>query len=206
METTLRKRPTQTRAIETVGAILEATGLVVAEHGAAGLTVREVARRAGVSMGTLYQYFLGRESLLAAWEERDLVAQCASVALAAAESGRQGGTPHEVIRRVVATAFDALVARFGTYRTRGFDDCALPYAERRRLSDTVSEALTVIFEQYATVYGLVRSSPAAARMTVLTVASAAYDGAFACGSDEERASLRDETCAMVTAYLLGEVP
>lgn len=37
-----------------------------------GLTVRGVATKAGVSMGTLDQYFATREALLAGWEERRL--------------------------------------------------------------------------------------------------------------------------------------
>ncbi len=47
-------------------ALLEAGALVVAEHGAAGLTLREVARRASVEPPLVTYYFGGREGFLAA--------------------------------------------------------------------------------------------------------------------------------------------
>jgi AcrR family transcriptional regulator len=47
-------------------AILEAAGKIVEEEGAAGLSVREAARRAGVSHNAPYRHFPDREALLAA--------------------------------------------------------------------------------------------------------------------------------------------
>jgi AcrR family transcriptional regulator len=59
-----RKTPVQERAAVTVGAISEATVQVLLTHGSDRLTTTRVAERAGVSVGTLYQYFPNRESLL----------------------------------------------------------------------------------------------------------------------------------------------
>ena len=55
-----RKRPRQARARATVEAVLEATSQVLIEYGYARLTTTRVAKRAGVSVGTLYQYFSGK--------------------------------------------------------------------------------------------------------------------------------------------------
>src|SRR5215469_15908131 len=61
-----RKTPIQARATVTVEAIFEATIQVLLSHGADRLTTSRVAERAGVSVGTLYQYFPNKQSLLLA--------------------------------------------------------------------------------------------------------------------------------------------
>ena len=52
-----RKTPRQARSAATVEAIFEATIQVLLVDGYAGLTTTRVAGRAGVSVGTMYQYF-----------------------------------------------------------------------------------------------------------------------------------------------------
>src|ERR1700719_2119727 len=59
-----RKSPVQARSTVTVEAIYEATIQVLLSHGAERLTTTRVAERAGVSVGTLYQYFPNKQSLL----------------------------------------------------------------------------------------------------------------------------------------------
>jgi AcrR family transcriptional regulator len=59
-----RKTPVQARSTATVEAIFEATIQVLLEVGADLLTTTRVAERAGVSVGTLYQYFPNKDSLL----------------------------------------------------------------------------------------------------------------------------------------------
>lgn len=61
-----RKVPVQRRSAATVVAIFEATIQVLLQHGFDRLTTTRVAERAGVSVGTLYQYFPNREALLLA--------------------------------------------------------------------------------------------------------------------------------------------
>ena len=61
-----RKTPVQARAAITVEAICEATIQVLLSYGAERLTTTRVAERAGVSVGTLYQYYRNKRSLLAA--------------------------------------------------------------------------------------------------------------------------------------------
>lgn len=61
-----RKQPTQERSRQTVKAILEATSQVLVQRGYEGATTGAVVERAGVSIGTLYQYFPNKESLVAA--------------------------------------------------------------------------------------------------------------------------------------------
>ncbi len=66
LETNPRKQPRQARSRATVDAILTATAQVLVERGYDKTTTNVVARRAGVSIGSLYQYFPNKEALLTA--------------------------------------------------------------------------------------------------------------------------------------------
>jgi AcrR family transcriptional regulator len=61
-----RKSPVQARSTASVEAILEATVQVLLDLGKERLTTTRVASRAGVSVGTLYQYFPNKSALLQA--------------------------------------------------------------------------------------------------------------------------------------------
>jgi AcrR family transcriptional regulator len=67
-----RKSPVQARSTASVDAILEATIQVLLSVGKERLTTTKVALRAGVSVGTLYQYFPNKSSLLQAVLRRHL--------------------------------------------------------------------------------------------------------------------------------------
>jgi AcrR family transcriptional regulator len=74
-----RREPQQERSRALVDAILEATGLLLVERGFEALTVSDIAERAGVSPGSLYQYFPHREAIVAALIERQANDETASV-------------------------------------------------------------------------------------------------------------------------------
>lgn len=74
-----RRIPRQARAGETVAAILEAAAQILEAAGLAGFTTNAVAERAGVSIGTLYQYFTDKDALLRMLGEREMTATLAAV-------------------------------------------------------------------------------------------------------------------------------
>ena len=59
-----RKQPQQARSAELVAAILEAAVQVLAKEGAARFTTARVAEKAGVSVGSVYQYFPNKAAIL----------------------------------------------------------------------------------------------------------------------------------------------
>src|SRR6202045_1281123 len=67
-----RKSPVQARSAASVDAILQATIQVLLSVGKERLTTTRVALRAGVSVGTLYQYFPNKRALLQAALKRHL--------------------------------------------------------------------------------------------------------------------------------------
>lgn len=66
---TPRKQPKQERSQATVDAILSATTHILTESGYDQLTTNRVAEQAGVSIGSLYQYFPNKEALIFALAE-----------------------------------------------------------------------------------------------------------------------------------------
>jgi AcrR family transcriptional regulator len=60
------KKPKQDRSKSTVDAILEAVTHIIDKEGPSGLNTNKIAERAGVSVGSLYQYFKNKESIIEA--------------------------------------------------------------------------------------------------------------------------------------------
>ena len=67
-----RRRPGQTRSHGTVDAILQAAAQLFGRRGYARTNTNEIAARAGVSVGSLYQYFPNKDAILTALLERHL--------------------------------------------------------------------------------------------------------------------------------------
>ena len=101
---THRRIPNQRRAMHTVECILDAARKLIVEEGAAGVTTRKVAERAGVSVGSLYEYFPNREALLAHLAEDALAAE--AKAAQADYPGLRAGTLAGFLIGVVRRALD----------------------------------------------------------------------------------------------------
>ena len=81
-----RKAPIQSRSQATVQAILEAAARVLARQSLPGFNTNRVAEVAGVSIGTLYQYFPNKEALIGALIEREQAALAGAVQQAVNDS------------------------------------------------------------------------------------------------------------------------
>lgn len=67
-----RRRPKQARSQATYDSIIEAAEQMLERDGADGLNTNRIAERAGVSIGTLYQYFPDKAAILLATAQRSL--------------------------------------------------------------------------------------------------------------------------------------
>jgi AcrR family transcriptional regulator len=100
-----RKRPKQERSQATVEAILTATAHILTELGYDRFNTNRVAELAGVSIGSLYQYFPNKEALILALAEQHASEM---VALAQHHLEALGDCSiSEVVSRVIKAAFAA---------------------------------------------------------------------------------------------------
>ncbi|MFZ0885751.1 MAG: TetR/AcrR family transcriptional regulator [Candidatus Acidiferrales bacterium] len=98
-----RKTPIQARSTVTVESICEATIQVLLSHGLERLTTTRVAERAGVSVGTLYQYYPNKQSLLFAVVENHLNRVTARV-----EAARESAC-HQPLAEMIKEMVEAFV-------------------------------------------------------------------------------------------------
>lgn len=103
-----RRTPRQPRSEATVEAILEATFQLLEQGGAEALTTNHIAERAGVSVGTLYQYFKGKQAILAALAQRQAAAARDRIARIVIDGPRISAV--RMIVRTLATAFEGAPA------------------------------------------------------------------------------------------------
>ena len=108
----MRKQPRQKRSREMVKALVEATGLCIQRHGLDDTTTARIAEQAGVSVGSLYQYFGDKDALIAALLERlaeDITGGLRRLPLM--EVGDLG----EMVHRSILFGFSVLRSRDGLY-------------------------------------------------------------------------------------------
>ena len=84
-----RRSPVQGRAQVTVDAILKAAAQILARQGPDAATTNAIAARAGVSIGSLYQYFAGRDALIQELVRRHIAEMQAVLTRALAGIGAQ---------------------------------------------------------------------------------------------------------------------
>ena len=101
-----RKRARQSRSQATVAAIVEAAARILADGGLGAVTTNAVAKRAGVSVGSLYQYFPNREAILA-----DLLRAKLTVLLREVEDACAASTFEQAVRRMLAALARSYIER-----------------------------------------------------------------------------------------------
>lgn len=109
-----RRKPQQDRALEKVGLMLEAATRILDKQGLAGLTTNRVAEVAGVSIGTVYQYFNDKTELLDALAEREV--QALTQGVLAALTGPAPTEPGGRVRALVRAVLGAYGGRTGVHR------------------------------------------------------------------------------------------
>lgn len=104
-----RKRPRQARSAATLEVIFEATIQVLLAEGIHRLTTTRVAERAGVSVGTMYQYFPHKQALLYALNERYLDVLAAKIEKAC--EAEHGAPLARMVEALVSAYWDAKTER-----------------------------------------------------------------------------------------------
>ncbi|MEZ5651581.1 MAG: helix-turn-helix domain-containing protein [Burkholderiaceae bacterium] len=111
-----RRRPRQARARETVSLMFEAAIRILDAEGLEALTTNRIAATAGVSIGTLYQYFPNREALLEALTRREIAAVFDALARLRDEGRAEAATQEARLRAFVRAILGALDGRLHARR------------------------------------------------------------------------------------------
>ncbi len=107
MPTTARSRPPRfvRRPAARPDELIAAAVALFGERGFRATTLEDVARRAGVSKGTIYLYFKSKDDLFRAMVEQRIIAQIERVESAARA---HGGTPTELLTSVITQIWSSL--------------------------------------------------------------------------------------------------
>jgi AcrR family transcriptional regulator len=119
MDTALspRKTPRQSRSSVTVSAILDATARILIERGYAATSTNAVAERAGVSVGSLYQYFPNKDALIAALHTRHIEQMRAVIELTFARAIKS--SLDDALRELIEGAVEAHQVEADLHRVLG---------------------------------------------------------------------------------------
>lgn len=196
-----RKRPLQARAQRTVEIVLKATAQVFARRGYAGATTNHIAERAGVSIGTLYEYFPNKDALLVALMEAHLHEGEAVLASAMAEVAGKPHTLAETLRLLVRAMVDLHAHERDLHRVL-FEEAPLPRQLRRMLVE-IEERITAQVEM------LLRHAPEvsvpdpalAAAIVVKTVESLTHNVVIHGESEHDLDVYVEEIVRLVGSYL-----
>lgn len=184
-----RKVPRQQRSSATVEAILEAAARILERGGLDAFTTNAVAAMAGVSVGSLYQYFPGKEALLA-----ELVRKSRAVLVGRIEAIRQDPpeTLDALVHRMVEVAVLHQLSRPALARTLDFAEMTLPLQTE---TDALTLRLGVTIADLLRPHGVARPDEAARDLVAL--AKGMIDAAGALGEgDSASLSLRVHRAAM----------
>jgi AcrR family transcriptional regulator len=198
-----RKHPRQTRSRTTVDAILEAAAQVFTTYGYAAGTTNRIATRAGVSIGSLYEYFPNKDALLVALMERH-VAEGERV-LATAAAATAASADLEAVVRTFVRAMVTLHARDRALHRVLFEEAPFPRAVRRSIEELEVRVIDVV-EAYLRAHpGRTRRDPARAAMVVVHAIEGLTHKLVVHGPARlDIEPYVDEMVALVVAYLAAD--
>jgi AcrR family transcriptional regulator len=126
---TARKQPKQARSQATVNAVLEATVQVLEREGVDAATTTRIAEVAGVSIGTLYQYFSHRDAILDALQDREFE-RALGLMQGVLSDGNLERAPRETVTAVVKGLAAIYASRPGLHRLLAIEGLRVAKAER----------------------------------------------------------------------------
>jgi AcrR family transcriptional regulator len=197
-----RKTPVQHRAVETRARILDAAARVFSRHGYSAGTTNRIAAEAGLSVGSLYQYFPNKDAILVELVRRHLDAGLRAVVegLAAVDAGATGRT-----RRLLTAAVDAAIGNHvddpGLHQVL-FEESPRPPELLAELRAAEDRAIGLAAAVLAADPGVRVADPAmAARVVVTTIESLVHRIVATRDRPVDVPALRHELVTMLDRYL-----
>ena len=199
-----RKSASQARSRATVEALVEATARILVREGFDQASTNRIAAVAGVSVGSLYQYFPGKEALVAAVIERHQQAIMRTVRKELADVLAE--PPARAIRTLVAAAVNAHRVDPKLHRVLAEQ---IPRVGPLEKLETFSRENFTLFRRYLERHRKeigVRDLELAAFICVTAIEALTHNAVLhqpGMLSDAAMAALIDEGARLVTGYLAG---
>jgi AcrR family transcriptional regulator len=187
--------------------LLDAAARVFSRYGYAAGTTNRIAEEAGVSVGSLYQYFPNKDSILVELV-RSHVAEGTAAVLAALDAERGPGGSVADRRRAVEVVVGAMIANHAgdpALHQVLFEEAPRPpeiLAELHRLEGRAVAAAAAVLDADPTVG--VADTALAARLVVTTIESVVHRMVATRERPVDLDAFRRELAAMVNRYLDGE--
>ncbi|CAN7378805.1 TetR/AcrR family transcriptional regulator [Caballeronia sp. dw_19] len=191
-----RKLPAQGRAAKTVDTILDAAADVLDRLGLEGYNTNYIADRAGVSIGSLYQYFPSKDAVTAALIERGH-----QRILSAISEYDHGDDWRRALEHVISVAAEHQLSRPQLARLLDYEESRLSISGRDgHIAREVHGVITQIVSGAAERNG---QDPAAAASDVMALTRTLSDAASERG-DTDMESLRRRISRAAFGYLEGD--
>jgi AcrR family transcriptional regulator len=202
-----RHQPQQARSQETFAALLDAAAALYAAQGYEQTTTHQIAKRADVSVGALYRYFDGKEALLKELYNREIAALRRRVLQAFTVVDLVGQDPRQLVRKVLALAFEVYGERPDLRRVLWTQARKIPaLAAQRRAQE--AEVHAAVAQILSTVSGVrLPDIEAGAYLITLFIESLKEDQLL----HRHEGSLADERLIdaasdFLLRYVMGQVP
>lgn len=201
---TARKKPKQARSQETVRVILDGAIRILNQEGLEAMTTTRVAETAGVSVGTLYQYFTDKDSILDALQDREF--ERAAQMLQRNLSRPDFASSREQTRAIVEGLLGLYRNSPGLHRVLAVDGMRVAPHERVLAFDRrVIDSLRGFFE--LTPFGVKRKNKhAAAFVLYQSVRATLLAAILEQPAGVTDSALADEVTDLVVGHLMGGEP
>jgi AcrR family transcriptional regulator len=194
-----RKSPRQRRAVETRDRIVDAAARIFGEHGYAHGTTNRIAEEAGISVGSLYQYFPNKDAILVCLAERH-VADGTDLVLGRLAAARPIGVV-PMLRQVVESMID-LHRNAGRLHQVLFEEAPRPAPFLTELHDLEDRIVATVTEALRADPAVTVADPeVAARMLVVGIESYVHRMVATARPPLEPAVLAAELVELYAGYL-----
>ena len=198
---TARKQPKQARSKATVTAVLEATIRILDREGPDAATTTRIAEVAGISIGTLYQYFSHRDAILDALQDREFERAMDLMQRVLGSAGSDGPA-REVVLGLVGLYADAP----GLHRVLALEGLRVASADRVHAFDMRVIAVVRNFLAASSLPVRRKNLDAAAFVVFQSVRASLLARMLESPAGVDAATLADELTDMVLRYLVHDQP
>lgn len=200
----LRKTPSQERSRKTMAAIYEAAANIFASNGYAETTTDQIAQRAGVSIGTLYNYFSSKESILYGLWEKHVQEIKTIVKQVDQDIRKQGFVDRNIIPMLLSLVLE--LVSYERLQNRLFvSPIGLPdgiLQKRKELGLYIESSMEAIFRDFANVR--IRNPKIGVHILLATVQAVIHDYVLSNSEEIKPEDFLDELGDMMGRYVFTD--